>query len=129
MVNVSKEPDYGSLIGREFVLPCDCYVFCYDDERSGVPLITDKNAFPDGTLSDCIGKNLNGRIVLGEIKPGSRFKVESVFRQKFFSSVSPVQYYVFISVEGEHRWKKLDAIQLMNDWFKPTMFSPNYVGW
>ena len=122
MVNVSQKQDYEGMLGRSFVLQSDCYVFYFEDEKSGVPLIAPKRKFPIQTLSDCIGKYLYGRIVLGEIKAGQKFKVDSVFRQKIFSSVSPVQYYVYISVENGGRWKELDAILLMDDPFNPTAF-------
>lgn len=129
MVDMSWKAEYNNLIGRTFTLRHDCYVFYYDDERLGFPYIAQTSFFGDRPISEIRGKDINGSIPVSYLRAGAKFRLDSVFRQNIVSSVSPVCYYVFITINVDGKWRKLNAIYLTAFHSEPPMFDPELVSW
>jgi hypothetical protein len=138
--DLSNTKQYNGFVGRTFRLQRDCYVYVYKDEKSELPFVCDNNhegALPEVVKSDYVGQNINGLTILGILKIGAKFRLESVYKQNVISDTTSADYYFVISLEGteQARWPKLNAIYLTDyntpDLFKRQpmlpMFLPKYV--
>jgi hypothetical protein len=135
--DISRLDAYTNLVGHIFRLQGDCYVYVFDDERTKMPSVSDKRLFPSSMGSDSVGKDINGQIIVGTLKKGTEFKLESVWQQKVISSYSSIRFFFIISLEASRQvpWTKLNAIDLTDcnstDFFKKKpmlpMFLPEYV--
>jgi hypothetical protein len=130
---MSSAEQYKDLIGSTFRLRGDCFIYCFEDERARLRIM-DKNLFPGNLSSDYVGKVLNYRIILGCLKKGTEFRLDSVWRQEVISDARSERWYFMISLKGaeQARWTKLDAVDLTEDYrpkWPPSlpMFLPRYV--
>ena len=132
LVNLSGNEQYKSLVGHTFRLQGDSYIYFFDDETKKIPYVSDKRSFPGGMASDYVGKTINGQVIVGSLKKGTDFRLESVWQQKVPSSYSPERYFFIISLEGvQVQWTKLNAIGLTDcnstEFFKKQPMLPMFL--
>jgi hypothetical protein len=73
--DVTQQQPFNEQIGKQYVLLRDCYIFKYQGENGELFVDDDlPNSFPP-VISDYIGKNIGGQIIVGILKKGTKFEI------------------------------------------------------
>jgi hypothetical protein len=130
-ISVAGNPQYSAMIGKEYILQRDCYVFRWLDERkmlelSPVGLDVDDGEIPrnEGIDFGLIGKELARVEIVDALPKNTTVKVVDVKHVIYFED----EYYkIFVETEINGLRQVYGAIPLQKVYYGKAAFDPRFI--
>ena len=130
--SVAKHPEYAGMIGKEYVLQRDCYIFRFSDDKKVLHLSPVGADTPGlGTIQPSenidvrlIGKKFANFEILGELPKQTVVKIVAVKRVVKFE----IEYYqIFVGTDINGTQRTYEAMFLQEEKYTGARFDPRFI--